>query len=148
MKQVILLIIVFFLYINGYCQDKTSNDLEVANYIKKAESFIKTNDFKNAIVNYTAALSHASDKLGIYEKRSIVYLADKNYEDALLDYSKIIELEQEQKKLGSAYFYRGLCKIMLHQLNDGECEDLSTAKKLGFEAEWKKFTMFCPFIAD
>ena len=112
------------------------------------EKLLKANDFKNAIVNYTVALSHASDKLGIYEKRSIVYLADKNYEDALLDYSKIIELEQEQKKLGSAYFYRGLCKIMLHQINAGECEDLSTAKKLGFEAEWKKFTMFCPFIAD
>ena len=148
MKKIIILCILIFFKTNSYCQDKTSNDLDAINYITKAESFIKVLDFKNAIVNYTAALSHASDKLGIYEKRSIVYLADKNYEDALLDYSKIIELEQEQKKLGSAYFYRGLCKIMLHQLNDGECEDLSTAKKLGFEAEWKKFTMFCPFIAD
>lgn len=148
MKQLIVLTFVFFLHIDGYCQDKVSNDYETNDYIKKAESFIKANDFKNAIVNYTVALSYASDKLPIYEKRSIVYLADKNYEDALLDYSKIIELEQKQKKLGSAYFYRGLCKIMLHQLNDGECEDLSTAKKLGFEAEWKNFTMFCPFIAD
>lgn len=148
MKQFILLTIVFLLYINGYTQDKVSNDLKINDYIKKAESFIKTQDYKNAILNYTAALRIATDKSSIYEKRSMIYLADQNYEEALLDNDKIIELEKDTKKLGSAYFYRGLCKIMLHQLNDGECEDLSTAKKLGFEAEWNNFTLFCPFISN
>ena len=148
MKQFILLTIVFLLYINGYTQDKVSNDFETNDYIKKAESFIKIQDYKNAILNYTVALRIATDKSKIYEKRSMVYLADKNYEEALLDYSKIIEFEQEPKKLSSAYFYRGLCKILLQQLEDGECDDLSKAKKLGFVAEWRNFTVFCPYIAD
>lgn len=146
MKQLVFFIVLFFVCKNSYPQPTVNNDMEINNYIKIAESYIIKQDYKNVILNYTAALRIATDKSSLYEKRSMMYLADQNYEEAILDYDKIIELEKDSKKLGSAYFYRGLCKIMLHQLNNGECDDLSAAKKLGFKAEWDNFTLFCPNI--
>ncbi|MDD3004245.1 hypothetical protein [Flavobacterium sp.] len=149
MKQLFFyFIMLFFLYKNSYSQHTVNNDMEINNYIKIAESYIIKQDYKNAIINYTAAITIAPNISHIYEKRSMAYFAEKNYEKAVLDNDKIIELEKNSKKLSSAYFYRGLCKIILQHWDDGECEDLNTAKKLGFEAEWENFSMFCPTISN
>ncbi|WP_026705882.1 tetratricopeptide repeat protein [Flavobacterium soli] len=142
----------FFLFFktNFYSQVTSQNDVDslTTYYVHKADSLIRINDFKGAIVKYSEALNENADKLRIYKKRSIAYLADKDYENAILDYNKIIEIVKSSEKLANEYFYRGLCKIMLNKPGDDTCEDLMKAKEHGFEAEWSSFSIFCSNIAN
>lgn len=150
MSKSLFLIVFFFFKTNFYSQVTSQNDSDsiTAYYLYQADSLIRINDFKNAIVKYSKALNESTDKLRIYKKRSIAYLADKDYENAILDYSKIIEIVKSSEKLANEYFYRGLCKIMLNESGDDKCEDLIKAKEQGFEAEWSSFSIFCPNISN
>ena len=63
----------------------------------------------------------------------------KDYRGAILDYTKAIELDP---KMGDAYYYRGVAKIAVKEINSG-CYDLSKAGELGQEAAYKLIKQFC-----
>ena len=62
----------------------------------------------------------------------------ENYQGAITDYSKAIELNPRD---AMAYYGRGISKIMLGQKNSG-CLDLSKAGELG---EWRAYDVIKNF---
>ena len=140
MKRLFVLVLLLFA-IKSHSQSKTDAQY-LLEFNMQADNFEKMKDFKSAADCYTFALNCTNDKNKIYRKRAIVYFADKDYEKAILDYTILIESGIDNT--AEMYFFRGLSKILIGDING--CSDLSTSKKMEYDAEWEKFKTICNFL--
>jgi tetratricopeptide (TPR) repeat protein len=101
--------------------------------IEKAEKFYEEKKFKKAIDYYTVALSYNENLLDIYKKRAGTFFQIGDYENAIKDFTKVIEFNPENKS--TIYFMRGLSKTLLTtEDKDGACQDIKKAIELGYDA--------------
>jgi tetratricopeptide (TPR) repeat protein len=97
------------------------------NYQKRAEIYLKTNDYRNAVKDFTKAIELLNDFYYLYEKRGEAFLKLKLYEDALKDFDYIV-------KNGKSYAcdgYKGRGDVFYFQNNYNESlENYSKAIEL------------------
>ncbi len=139
--KILFILMSFLLITKSHCQSKTDAQY-LLEFNIQGDNFEKMKDFKSAADCYTFALNCTNDKNKIYRKRAIVYFADKDYEKAILDYTILIESGTDNT--AEMYFFRGLSKILIGDING--CSDLSISKKMEFEADWDKFKIICNII--
>jgi tetratricopeptide (TPR) repeat protein len=89
----------------------------------------ETELFNEAIRYFNKGISINEKMPEFYMKRGDVYFIMKQYQDAVTDYSKVIELDGSN---GGAYYIRGNAKASLMD-KSGACEDWKKAESLGFE---------------
>ncbi len=100
--------------------------------IEKAEKFYEEKKFKKAIDYYTVALSYNENLLDIYKKRAGTFFLIGDYENAIKDFTMVIEFNPENKS--TIYFMRGLSKTLLTtEDKDGACQDIKKAIELGYD---------------
>lgn len=75
----------------------------------------------------------------LYFERGTIYLMLKVYQNAILDYDKVITLNKTN--VADAYYFKALTKI---NLKITDCESLESAQKLGYSAEWQNLKLLCP----
>ncbi len=76
-------------------------------YSNLANEYAEKGTYKLAIDFYTRAIEINPDKCEYYSKRAYSYLCLEQYEEAVSDYSKALELNTKQPDL--TYYNRGLC---------------------------------------
>jgi tetratricopeptide (TPR) repeat protein len=85
--------------------------------------------FNEALRYFNKGIALNSEVSEFYMKRGDVYFIMKQYQDAVNDYSKCIELDPAN---GAAYYVRGNAKGSLLD-KAGACSDWKKAESLGFE---------------
>ena len=80
-----------------------------------------------ALSDFTRALKIAPDNRDLLHKRGILWYATKNYENAVLDYNKILEINPNDIK---ALVTRGDIFLLLNK-NEYACADFKRAESLG-----------------
>ncbi len=110
--------------------EKTNSKLN--DLINKADKlYYEDKKYKKANELYTSALSYNENMSEIYTKRAGTFYAVKDFENAINDYTKVIELNP--KEISSIYFMRGLCKTLLKKEDkEGGCADIKKAIDLGY----------------
>lgn len=96
-------------------------------YRQRAELRVQYHDFSGALDDYIKIISYASHNYNLYAK--MAYIKDfhlKDYEGALFDYNKALNIDPEDKKL---LLERSKLKYTLNDL-DGSMSDLSTIIEL------------------
>lgn len=100
--------------------------------IEKAEKFYKEKKYKKAIDFYTVAVNYNENLPDIYKKRAGTYFQIGDYENAIRDFTKVIELNPENTS--TIYFMRGLSKTLLTMEDkEGACQDIRKAIDLGYD---------------
>lgn len=92
-----------------------------------------------AIVKATTKIIEKPDNPENYRTRGILYLGKNEWELAILDFKKVIEINTSF--VAEAYYFKGLALMSLNRTN---CDDLITAKKMGYDGEWQNLSFFCP----
>ena len=79
----------------------------------------------------------------LYQQRAMAFFVLKEYNNAINDFSKLIEMKTEKKS--EYYFYRGLSKLMSQtEYQTSACDDIKNAKLEGFKKDdWKKINEMC-----
>jgi len=96
-------------------------------FTKKGEAFKQKGQYKKAVKFYTKAINtKAKDVSWAYTRRAMTYQDMKNYEGAIADYTKLIEIG---KKPSNYYFHRSKAKAEAGDLK-GAIEDINQAIKL------------------
>lgn len=101
-------------------------------YLGKAQTYVALQNYNAAVTAYSRALEMNPDKkyLGkIYYNRGLAHLEQKDYQDALADLTKTIELNP---KMDKAYLNRGNIYYHFNQSKKA-CADWIQAKELGNE---------------
>lgn len=100
--------------------------------IEKADKLsIEGKNYEKAIELYTSALNFNENQTEIYTKRGGTFYAMQDFENAILDFSKVIELNP--KDISTIYFMRGLSKTLLKNEDKlGGCSDIKKAIELGY----------------
>lgn len=96
-------------------------------FVKKGEAFKQKGQLKKAIKFYTKAINtKAKDVSWAYTRRAMTYQEMKNYEGAIADYTKLIEIG---KKPSNFYYHRAKVKAEAGDLK-GAIDDINQAIKL------------------
>ena len=74
-----------------------------------------------------------------YFEKGINKFKNKDYRDAIADFSKAIKIDSENAK---AYYFRGRSKIKLNQKESG-CSDFKKAGELGYEEAYDMIRKYC-----
>lgn len=113
--------------------EKSSHQKTESNVaIEKAEKFYKEKKYKKAIDFYTVAVSYNENVSDIYKKRAGTYFQIGDYENAIKDFTKVIELNPENTS--TIYFMRGLSKtLLITEDKEGACQDIKKAINLGYD---------------
>ena len=100
-------------------------------YLNRGLVYIYLKEYERAIQDFNKALEFMEHPI-IYGGRGEAYYYLKNYKQALADLNKSIELGIEDKDLGEALYYRGLCYQAIGY-NEKSTADLDKAKQLGYQ---------------
>jgi tetratricopeptide (TPR) repeat protein len=116
-------------------ENKLKNEKKNSNLndlIEKADKLsIEGKNYEKAIELYTSALNFNENQIAIYTKRGGTFYAMQDFENAILDFSKVIELNP--KDISTIYFMRGLSKTLLKNEDKvGGCSDIKKAIELGY----------------
>ena len=118
---------------NGECNKQTAKD-----YFDKA--YNNQSDLQYKIDNYTKCLRIDPDYTAAYYNRGSAYVELENYEDAIADYTRVIEIKPER----DAYFLRAnACRLA----NLPYCVDLLTACLIEteqYDKEKDDYASSCP----
>ena len=143
--------------IRGDCYSKLNNkERAIANYNKAIEinnpvDYIykgyynralikdKFGDYKGAINDCTISIQLNPDSAKTYSERATCFFYLKNYDLALADFKKAIELEPQNYIY---YFNRGLLELQIGQKESG-CADLSKAGELGYFKAYEMIKKYC-----
>lgn len=168
MKQFLLITILIFSLANVYSQ--TPEELIVSGIEKKNNGDIKgaildfsraikispkanyyqfRADAKNKINDFYGALADSNKAIELSPKTSIFYYTRgyskhmlKNYNEAILDYTKSINLCENDEENAEKYLMRGLSKLLISQKSEA-CLDFSKAGELGNEKSYELIEKYC-----
>lgn len=114
-------------------EEKSSREKTESNVaIEKAEKFYKEKKYKKAIEFYTVAVNYNKNLPEIFKKRAGTYFQIGDYENAIKDFTKVIELNPENNS--TIYFMRGLSKtLLITEDKEGGCQDIKKAIDLGYD---------------
>ncbi|RZJ69480.1 hypothetical protein [Flavobacterium sp.] len=102
---------------------------------------------RNDIAKMTAELNSSKDKAKIHKDRGMKYLAINEFDNAVADYTKLIE--SSAKDAAHGYFFRGLSKKLSGKFYAiSACDDMKRAKELGYDSDstnWEGILQMCGF---
>ncbi|MFV8346883.1 ankyrin repeat domain-containing protein [Flavobacterium sp. ZB4P13] len=100
--------------------------------IEKADKLcIENKNYKKANELYTSAINYNENLVEIYTKRAGTFYAMQDFENAIKDFTKVLELNP--KDISTIYFMRGLSKTLLKKEDkEGGCSDIKKAIDLGY----------------
>lgn len=129
--------------IEYYNQAIKLNPNEGLFYYNRGSALLKLNRPKEALVDYRLAVKLKSGE-NFYNYSYLNSLANLEYKlnhfaEADKAYTEIIAAESQ---LADPYFFRGLVKIKLKNLELG-CQDLRLAEKMGYQDKDKNLANFC-----
>ncbi len=96
-------------------------------------------DFKGAISDINQAIEYSPENAQLYLSRANVYLILGHEDQAILDYSKAINLD---KSIVAARYNRGIAFIRINNMN-AACFDFENASDLGFSKAEDFIQYFC-----
>ncbi len=113
-------------------EKRSREEIESNVAIEKAEKFYNEKKYKKAIDFYSVAVSYGKNLPDIYKKRAGTFFQIGDYENAIKDFTKVIELNPENSS--KIYFMRGLSKTLLTtEDKEGACQDIKKAIDLGYD---------------
>lgn len=116
----------------GFSQNTVEKSSEMNIAVEKAEKFYGDKKYKKAIEMYTLALTYDTNNIELYTKRAGTFFQVGDFENAINDYTKVLELNSENQS--TIYFMRGLCKTLLKKEDKkGACLDIKKAIDLGYD---------------
>ena len=117
-------------------------------------------DYVGAIADCNQAEQIDNTKSDIFSHRGVSYLSLKNYESAIIDFDKAIELSNSTDKntffpilstqklyQATLYMNRGFAKLALEEYEDA-CLDWSRAGELGEKDAYKYIRKYCKDLYD
>ncbi len=107
-------------------------------YFKQGKTELAIESFEKAIKNNSKSQKKI-DLLNIYYNKGSCHLILKEYQNAVDDFTKAIELNS---RFTQAYHNRGVCYIRLNMLKEG-CTDMEKAVGLGSERSQKYIDENC-----
>jgi len=108
----------------------------------RANAYYDLQDYTPSLIDYTNAIKIKDNDPMAYALRGGVYFVIKNYEMAIADFTKMIELDEKHSAYG--YFMRGLSKSVLPVEDvSGACADFKRAKELGWVMDVKGLNEYC-----
>jgi tetratricopeptide (TPR) repeat protein len=132
LQKLFLLFVIIVLSKQGFAQDT-----EFYNLYFEGNALLSKGENDKAIDRYTkAAKLFPADY--VYFNRGNAYYRKKDLQNALLDYSKTIKMNDEYAE---AYFQRGMTKVTL--ADKTACEDLKKADKLKLDGAKEAFKQHC-----
>ena len=113
--------------------EKARANFRVGNlYLNRGITYSSVKKYKQAIDDFSKAISINPKNVQSYLQRGLAYYADADFQQAVNDFSQVLLL---QPNSGAAYYYRGLSGIGLHD-NDAALRDLQQAQQLGYEGDY------------
>lgn len=115
---------------------KPNNKEERREYYEIGLEYLRNNDYKNAINNFTKAIEITPGVSGLYLAQGNCKMFLKDYQGAIYDFTKAIELSPKE---ADAYFQRAIARQDLDGcMGDEAANDVRQAADLGDKAaiEW------------
>lgn len=120
-----------FLFSQNTNEKLSQDNIELKKLIEKADKLNENGMYEKAIELYSTALSFNENVGKIYAKRATSFYLMQDYENAIKDFSKVIE--SNPKNISDIYFLRGLSKTLLKKEDkEGACSDIKKAIELGY----------------
>lgn len=126
-------ILLFFFSLTAWSQkgEDSINAQYMDELFVKGEQYISSNSYEEAIAVFDQILQLDSVNISATMKRGISYFGLKKYDDAVRDFSIVLEKQPEKADI---YFMRGISRTMQTEIDkEGACEDFEKAQELGFE---------------
>lgn len=136
-----LLALLFCIHAHSQKESETRDQQIYKQLVKEGDSLAEAGNIKESIVSYTKAIALTPDAPDAYYSRGIVNFADSNFNSAVADFTKIIELGTSNS--AEIYFLRGLSKMQLKPEATDGCNDLKKAKELNYQFDWEMFKQVC-----
>lgn len=100
-------------------------------------------DCTGAINDFTKAIEGGWHNFKYYNIRGRAKYYLQDYQGAIIDFNKVIKLcTGEKNERSLAFYWRGMVKIDLGQIEDG-CRDLKRAGKLGYAIAYEIMEIYC-----
>ena len=99
-------------------------------------------DLVNALIELNQVFDEVQNpEAFLYGMRGNIHLILNNYQEAILDYNKAIQLSSDPAIF---YYNRGLARLLSYN-RSAACADLETSDDLGFERSKEKIKYFCTY---
>ena len=98
-------------------------------YIKRGTNRLKRKDYEGAIADFSEVLDYTFEYAELYNRRAFCYQKLQQYQLAINDLSRIIELTTNPGKIHGVYYNRGSCYFSLKELASA-IADFSQAIKI------------------
>ena len=94
-------------------------------YLQQGDSYMQNEDYLNAAVAYSKAISLGYESYDVYYKRASAYYYAQFYNNSIDDYTKALSYKSTEE----AYFYRGMSKLAKRDVS--AIEDLLKGGTIG-----------------
>jgi tetratricopeptide (TPR) repeat protein len=129
----------FFFIVNCYAQDRVQNNSLLGNDSQLYYNPQIANDNYNDLKERVKTIESNNTKADICLKNGNNFVQLKKYDEAIVEYSKAIEINNNFK---AAYYNRGLVLVVLGQKEKG-CLDLRKSAELGEKSATKMIQKYC-----
>lgn len=97
-------------------------------------------DYDKAIRAYNRAINSNPDYTEAIHNRGLCYLEQSNFEQAITDFSRVIELSPN---MGRPYYYRARARLQIDDISNA-CLDLYKAQEFGLPDAYMVAETYCP----
>jgi tetratricopeptide (TPR) repeat protein len=139
MKMKFIFMTAFFFIVNCYAQDRVQNNSLLGNDSQLYYNPQIANDNYNDLKERVKTIESNNTKADICLKNGNNFVQLKKYDEAIVEYSKAIEINNNFK---AAYYNRGLVLVVLGQKEKG-CLDLRKSAELGEKSATKMIQKYC-----
>jgi tetratricopeptide (TPR) repeat protein len=134
------LVIISLIFVS--CSSKSTMDRSIESTEKDIDALQKmeNGNYQGAKEDLETSISINPNNASAYNAKGLVNSEMKNWNEAIQDFSKSIQLDPNQNPI--IYMSRGLAKYEVNDF-DGACEDFQTAKIRGDARAQKVIDKFC-----